>query len=57
MATYDMTVAMQHWIKCQNIRDKYIEDENVEDFDWKFFANKSLEMANQEIKEENKQCK
>ena len=33
MATYDMTVAMQHWIKCQNIRDKYIEDENVEDFD------------------------
>ena len=52
-----MTVAMQHWIKCQNIRDKYIEDENVEDFDWKFFANKSLEMANQEIKEENKQCK
>lgn len=51
-ATYDMTIALQHWIKCQNIRDKYISDEDAEQMHWKFFSTKALAMAKQELKEE-----
>lgn len=55
MATYDMTVAMQHWIKCQNIRDKYISDEDAEQMNWKFFTTKALAMAKKEIEDEKNQ--
>lgn len=51
-ATYAMTIALQHWIKCQNIRDKYISDEDAEQMNWKFFSTKALAMAKQELKEE-----
>lgn len=52
MAAYDMTVAMQHWIKCQNLRDRYIKDEDAEELDWKFFTKKAIVMARKELKEE-----
>ena len=52
-ATYCMTIALQHWIKCQNIRDKYISDEDAEQMHWGFFANRALAMAKHELKEEN----
>lgn len=52
-ANYDMTVALQHWIKCQNIRDKYISDEDAEQMHWKFFANRALAMAKKELEDEN----
>lgn len=54
-ANYDMTVALQHWIKCQNIRDKYIDNADAEEMNWKFFTTKALAIAKQEIKDERNQ--
>lgn len=52
---YAMTVALQHWIKCQNIRDKYIDDSDAESINWKYFTNKSLVLAKREIEKEHNQ--
>lgn len=52
MGNYAMTVAMQHWIKCQNLRDKYIRDEDVVRMDWKAFVKSALSNANKEVKAE-----
>ena len=52
-ATYAMTVGLQHWISCQNIQDRYIEDSKYEDFDWKYFTAKSLVLARKEIEQEH----
>lgn len=54
-ATYDMTIALQYWIKCQNIRDKYIDDSDAENINWKYFTNKSLVIAKREIEQERNQ--
>ena len=54
-ATYCMTLALQHWIKCQNIRDRYIPDEDAEQMHWKFFSTKALAMAKKEIENEHNQ--
>ena len=52
MATYDMTLALQHWIKCQNIRDKYLTDKDVEDVDWKSFTQEAIKKARTEAEGE-----
>lgn len=52
-ANYDMTVALQHWIKCQNIRDRYVDNAVADEMNWKFFTTKALAMAKQELKEDN----
>lgn len=54
-STYAMTVALQHWIKCQNIRDKYIDDSDAENINWKYFTNKSLVIAKRETEQERNQ--
>lgn len=54
-ANYDMTIALQYWIKCQNIRDKYIDDSDAENINWKYFTNKSLVIAKREIEQEHNQ--
>lgn len=54
-STYAMTVALQHWIRCQSIRDKYIDDSDAESINWKYFTNKSLVIAKREIEQERNQ--
>lgn len=54
-SAYAMTVSFQHWIKCQNIRDKYIDDSDAESMNWKYFTNKSLVLAKREIEKEHNQ--
>lgn len=51
-ANYDMTVAFQHWNRCQHISDKFIDEEDAEKMHWDFFTNRALAMAKQELKEE-----
>jgi hypothetical protein len=50
-SAYCMTVALQHWQNCQHYDDKYISEELKEKIDWKFFANKALVLAKNELKE------
>ena len=54
-ANYDMTIAIQHWIKCQNIRDRYISDEDNKQINWRFFTTKALAMAKKELKDKHNQ--
>ena len=50
-SAYCMTIALQHWQNCQHYDDKYISEELKEKMDWKFFTNKALVMAKNELKE------
>ena len=51
-SAYAMTVALQHWLNCQHYQDKFNNDEVYDGIDWKFFSNKAMAMAKQELKED-----
>ena len=51
-AVYDMTIALQHFTSCQHIDDKYVDADLFDSVDWKFFTNKALVMAKQELKKD-----
>lgn len=51
-SAYAITVALQYWLKCQNLRDKFIDDSDAENINWKYFTNKSLVLAKREIEKE-----
>ena len=51
-ATYDMTVALQHFQSCQHIEDSCIDWDLFESIDWKFFTTKALAIAKQKLKED-----
>lgn len=53
-ANFDMTVALQHWNRCQHIKDKFISDDDAEEMHWDFFTNRALAMAKQEVAKELK---
>lgn len=53
-ANFDMTVALQHWNRCQHIKDKFISDEDAEQMHWDFLTLRALTTAKQEVAKELK---
>lgn len=53
-ANYDMTVALQHWNRCQHISDKFIDEEDAEEMHWDFLTLRALTTAKQELAKELK---
>lgn len=51
-SAYAMTVALQHWQNCQHYQDRFDNDDVYNSLDWKFFSNKAMIMAKQELEEE-----
>ena len=51
-STYAMTVALQHWQNCQHYQDRFPNEEIYNNLDWKFFSNKAMAMAKNELEEE-----
>lgn len=51
-AVYSMAIAMEYWMKCQHTQDKYLNDDENQKVEWKFFTNKAIAMAKQEINSE-----
>lgn len=53
-ANFDMTVALQHWNRCQHIKDKFISDEDAEQMHWDFLTLRALTTTKQELAKELK---
>lgn len=53
-ANLDISIAAQHWNRCQHIKDKFISDEDAEQMHWDFLTLRALTTAKQELAKELK---
>lgn len=53
-STYAMTVALQHWQNCQHYQDRFVDEDVYNKVDWKFFEKKAMQMAKEELEQEDK---
>lgn len=51
-ANQSIMFALEYWMKCQHVKDKFITDEVAEKINWKFFTLRALSNAKKEYRQE-----